>query len=212
LLGFGLASGLLLLLGWGYLQCGLYTLREPAPWASVVEPLVSAVSVSVLEEVLFRGLVLGLLLRSLSIRWACLVCTALFAAVHFLKPPEDFTVAETVVHAGSGFSLVAVILGNFLNVHFFFAEFLTLFAVGLALVYARIRTGALWLSIGLHTGWVFGLKWFSALTLTTKWLRRGQYLPWVGENLKVGLCSLLVISATGVLAVWLSRHFIKQDE
>jgi hypothetical protein len=64
---------------------------------------------------------------------------------------------------------------------------------------ARLKTGRLWASMGLHGGWVFGLKYFSALTLSSKALRAGDHLPWIGLNLKIGLAPLLVIALTGWL-------------
>jgi hypothetical protein len=53
---------------------------------------------------------------------------------------------------------------GFGDVQFLLAEFATLFAVGWVLAQVRMQTGALWAGIGLHGGWVFGLKYFSALT------------------------------------------------
>ena len=63
------------------------------------------------------------------------------------------------------------------------------------------RTGQLWASMGLHGGWVFGLKYFSALTLGSKALRAGDHLPWIGLNLKIGLAPLLVITLTGLIVL-----------
>jgi uncharacterized protein len=205
-LGFALAAGLLLSLGWVYVQQGLYTLRAPAPWAAVGQPMLSALGASIVEEILFRGLILGMMLRTLPPLIATLACTFLFALVHFLSPPEGLVLQAADLHAGSGFWLVGQILGGFTQLDFLLAEFCTLFAVGWALVQARLATGALWLPIGLHAGWVFGLKWFSALTRVSKPLALGHYLPWVGQSLKVGLLSLLVILITGALAVAFTRR------
>jgi uncharacterized protein len=199
LLGFLLAAGLLLALGYGYVQQGIYRMRSPAPWLALQQPITAALGAGILEELLFRGLILGMLLQTLSRRAALLACTFLFAIVHFLTPPE--TLPQVEVNAGSGFWLLGVILQHFTEVDFLLAEFCTLFAVGWALVQARMATGGLWLSIGLHTGWVFGLKWFSALTRTSPALKHGDYLPWVGVNLKAGLLSLIVVTLTGWLAV-----------
>lgn len=198
-LGFLLAAGLLLALGYGYVQQGIYRMRSPAPWLALQQPITAALGASILEELLFRGLILGMFLQSLPRSIALFSCTFLFAIVHFLTPPETLSITE--VHSGSGFWLLGIILQHFTEVDFLLAEFCTLFAVGWALVQARMATGRLWLSIGLHAGWVFGLKWFSALTRTSPSLRAGEYLPWVGVNLKAGLLSLIVVSLTGWLAV-----------
>ena len=83
---------------------------------------------------------------------------------------------------------------------FLLAEFFTLFAVGWVVAQARVTTGSLWPGIGLHAGWVFGLKYFSALTLGSKALLRGDHLPWIGLNLKMGLVPFGVVLFTGWLA------------
>ncbi|MEZ5432620.1 MAG: CPBP family intramembrane glutamic endopeptidase [Verrucomicrobiales bacterium] len=97
-LGFFLAAGSLLVVALVYLQLGWYRLREPMP--SVPGVLGGAVftgfSVAVLEECLFRGLLFGILLRSLSERTSLWFLSAFFALLHFLKPPEGGGTLENV--------------------------------------------------------------------------------------------------------------------
>ena len=79
---------------------------------------------------------------------------------------------------------------------------LTLFAVGCVLGYARWRTRALWLPVGLHAGWVFALKSFSAASRHT-----AKNNVWFGEDLRHGLVPVAVVVLTGLLiAVWLRRE------
>jgi membrane protease YdiL (CAAX protease family) len=204
-LGFILAAGLLLLLGWGFCQAGIYRLRPEPAWTGIGTPLAAALGAGILEELFFRGAILGLLLRTLKPLPAIVFSSALFAFVHFLRPPETWNMALNDVTWTSGFQALGAILSNFKNTDFLLAEFATLFAVGWVLAAARLRTGQLWASMGLHGGWVFGLKYFSALTLTTKTLRAGDYLPWIGLNLKVGLAPLFVIALTGVIVLLFLR-------
>ena len=119
--------------------------------------------------------------------------------MHFLKPPEGW--AGIVGEPGwtDGFAVLGSILGHFGDLNFVLAEFATLFAVGWVLAMARLRTGQLWLSMGLHGGWIFGLKYFSAVTKSSPDLKAGEFLPWVGVNLKIGLAPLAVIALTGVV-------------
>ncbi len=155
----------------------------------------------VLGTALVQALVAGVGFAIAGVPGAVLlgVLTFFFAIIHFLKPPDDFTIPVTQVTWSSGFAVIRAIFAHFGNVKFLLAEFFTLFAVGWVLVWARIRTGSLWASVGLHAGWVFGLKYFSALTKGSKALRHGDYLPWIGENLKVGLTPLVVILFTGLV-------------
>lgn len=208
LVGFFAAAALLLLLGWGLIGGGAYKLKPEPSWSSVGSALIAAFSVGFIEEFFFRGALLGLFLKSLSRAQALIWCTFIFAIVHFLKPPESFVLLPESVTWLSGFAMIGQILKSFSNLNFLLAEFLTLFAVGWVLAQARLKTGRLWVSIGLHAGWVFGLKYFSALTFSTRALKHGDMLPWIGTNLKVGLLPLVVVLFTG----WLVLRFTAQKD
>lgn len=204
LLGFGLAAGVLAVLGWLLLRGDLFRWGDPPGWGVWSTALTAGVAVALLEEWFFRGLLFAILRRAWSTGKALIFLTLFFALVHFLQPPEGTEIADADVTWGSGFHLLGLILGNFGNVDFLLAEFAMLTAVGLILGLAVLRTGTLWLAVGLHAGWVFGLKWFSALTRTTRDLRDGEWLPWMGTNLKIGLWPLTAVAVTGVLALWLA--------
>ena len=68
--------------------------------------------------------------------------------------------------------------------------------MALVLGYARLRTRSLWLPIGLHAGWVFGLKSFNKVS-------RHLSPPnlWIGDDLLHGLGPVLAVALTGLL-VW----------
>ena len=122
------------------------------------------------------------------------------------KRMKDIEVVPADVTWGSGFWIVGKIFAEFGNPLFILSQFVTLFAVGWILGVARLRTNSLWLSIGLHCGWVFGLKLFSKLTTIPPKLHKGEYLPWVGRDLKEGLVPLLFVVLTGLIVFfWLRR-------
>lgn len=194
-LGFALASGLLLVLGFVFFKMGAYQLHPDPRWWKFGEPITAALGAGIVEEFFFRGLLLGLLLRTMSTRPALLAGTFVFALVHFLKPPEGWQIDDAAVTWSSGFLVLKQIAVGFGDVQFLLAEFATLFAVGWVLAHVRMQTGALWAGIGLHGGWVFGLKYFSTLTTHTN-----GWLPWIGANLKIGLAPLLTVLFTGWIA------------
>jgi len=196
-LGFVVAALLLLELGYVLASRGIYVWRPDARWLNFTPALVPALSVAVVEEILFRGFIIGLFLQTMRPGMAAFWTTFLFALVHFLKPPEGLMTHESHVGPLTGFWLIGQIFASFGHMDFFLAEFCTLFAVGWALARARLITGGVWLSIGLHAGWVFGLKYFSAVTRSSRPLREGDYLPWIGENLRIGLVPLIVVVLTG---------------
>ncbi len=81
------------------------------------------------------------------------------------------------------------------------AGFTTIFTLGWVLGLATLSTRALWLSIGLHAGVVFVKMAFSKFTK-----RSAEYLPWVGQELQIGLVPVAVLSLAGVVVWWLLKY------
>lgn len=176
---------------------GLYTIRNNTSAGAVGAIIPVAVVVPLIEEALFRGLFLGVLLRAFRPWTANIVSAAIFSIVHFLKAPDETT---TSVHWFSGFVSLAHSTDQFSEPLLVLAGFTTLFVIGIALGHARIRTQSLWLPIGLHAGWVFGNEAFSKIAR-----REVTALPWLGKNLLVGLVPLAVCLLTWVLLrLWLN--------
>jgi membrane protease YdiL (CAAX protease family) len=196
LIGFCLAAGFLLLLGFVFCKAGAYQLKPQVSWIKISEPITAALGAGIIEEFFFRGLLLGLLLRTMTTRAALLWATFIFAIVHFMKPPDGWQITDDQVVWTSGFAVLTQIAKGFGDVQFLLAEFATLYAVGWVLTRVRVQTGALWAGIGLHGGWVFGLKYFSSLTVY-----QNGWLPWIGPNLKIGLAPLAMVLLTGWLAL-----------
>ncbi len=205
LAGFILASGLLFGLGLLFIQIGIYTLKPDAAWLKLSAHLTAAFGAGIVEELFFRGALLGILLRTMKPKTAFFWCTFIFAIVHFLRPPGDWQLADADVRWHSGFAVLMRLFSGFGDLRIFLAEFLTLAAVGAMLAFTRLCTGRLWLPIGLHAGWVFGLKYFTALTITSEALNRGETLPWIGSNLKIGLAPFATVLFTGFVASLLFR-------
>ena len=74
----------------------IYSLRHAFLWAKMPEVLIAASVVPIMEELLFRGFILGVLLRSFSRLDALLITSALFSIIHFLKAPERSSPNESV--------------------------------------------------------------------------------------------------------------------
>lgn len=77
------------------------------------------------EEIAFRGIILQNISKGLGLKWGIILSTILFGLIHFGNPD-------------------ATILSTFL-----------IMLITLQLVYAYLKTGQLWLPIGLHLGWNF---------------------------------------------------------
>jgi membrane protease YdiL (CAAX protease family) len=108
-------------------------------------------------------------------------------------------------HALAGFQRLGRIFLHFTDPLFFVTDFATLLGVGLILAWARVRTGALWFSIGLHAGWIMAFKGFNLLYQIVP----GHPLrPWgVGESLRSGILPLLTLGLTAVICHFVLRRF-----
>ena len=203
LLGFVLAGGTLLLLGAWYVQQGWYESQDSGK--TIVRLIFSALgtgfAVGFLEEFVFRGALYAVLGKVLRPRVLFFFVAIFFAVIHFFNAPHTLQVAE--VTATSGFWFVGRLFQHFFSqfgdLYFLLSEFAVLFAIGIVLGYTREATRSLWLGIGLHAGWVFGVKMLSPMTRRA--FERAEMMPWLGDTLRVGLVSTLVVLLTG-LALW----------
>ncbi|HEY2799614.1 MAG TPA: CPBP family intramembrane glutamic endopeptidase [Chthoniobacterales bacterium] len=186
-LGVGFAAAALPLLCGGAVLAALpiYSLRHPFLWQKMPAVLIAALVVPVLEELLFRGFILGVLLRSCSRVGAVVLTSALFAIVHFVKPPA-FLPNESV-HWWTGFIALGRSFAQFGEPLLFVGGFCTLFVVACILADARLLTRSLWLPIGLHAGWIFANGVFSRAAH-----RDLLALPWLGKDFLVGIVPLCI--------------------
>lgn len=175
-------------------------LRDFNLWTLIFGALVAGICVALLEEFFFRGCLLGLAVRNMRQLTALLSVSAFFSIVHFLKPPEHTLNYPEVIEWWAGFWYAGQIFAQFGNPVFILAEFTLLFVVGWVLGYARLKTNSLWLSIGLHAGWVFGIKVFSGITRRA--IPPEETAIWVGPSLRSGMASMLVLALSGIIVWW----------
>ena len=124
--GFVIAAGPLLCCALLLVQLDVYSWRDSVPWKAVGGVALAALTVPIIEEMLFRGLFLGLLLRSASRLWSIIIVSAFFSILHFLKTPESGIPADAV-RWNSGFISAADAFGQFGDPLLVLAGFTTLF-------------------------------------------------------------------------------------
>ncbi len=193
----------LLVCGYFLIKFHTYSFRHVLVWPRLWKVLLAVISVPLIEETFFRGIVLGLLLRTSRKFLPIIAVSALFAVVHFLKGPDR---AATIVTWTSGFQLIAQAFAGFGDLIMVASAFATLFLIGCILADGRVLTNSLWLSIGLHAGWIFASGTFS-------WLARRQIaaFPWMGKNLLVGIVPLCLAAITWILMrLWLKHDRASQ--
>jgi len=118
--------------------------------------LLLALIISLIEEPLFRGILLAGLNKKLPVMVAILISSTYYAALHFLSSKTDIPVQD--ISLFSGFKLLGEAVGNLLNPEILSA-FFALLMVGIFLGVLRTQVKAsLGLCIGCHTCWVLQIK------------------------------------------------------
>jgi len=198
-LGFFFAAVPLLCCGALLLVFHRYSLRNTISLSGLITVIGASVTVPLVEELFFRGLILGVLIRNAS-RWLAMFITAAFYSIlHFLKTPEQ---TSGTVTWSSGLMSIVDSLAQFREPMLVVAGFTTLFLLGWILADARLRTRSLWLPIGLHAGWIFSSGFFSKLAK-----RATLDLPWLGKDLLIGILPLSIGLLTWLLLwTWLSHE------
>jgi membrane protease YdiL (CAAX protease family) len=161
-----------LLRGWSLAVGSLAALLLAMSLAQVFEPyfrlslarslsrsfsaLLSGVFAGSLEEVFFRGILFKGLLQNGKLFRAFVLSSLFYSALHFVKPGEAYFVDG--VEPLAGFRHLFFTFTPFSEPLNILPGMFGLFLLGIVLSYAFLRTGNLYLSIGLHAGWIFGLK------------------------------------------------------
>jgi uncharacterized protein len=199
LAGFICSAVPLLCCGAILLATPIYSTRNVIDWPAVGKAIAAAAVVPLIEETFFRGLILGILLKTGRRFLAMFVTSALYSIVHFLKAPEH---TSTIVIWTSGFNSIAHAFVQFADPVLVAAGFTTLFLIGWILADARLQTRSLWLPIGLHAGWILTAGTFNKIAL-----RKMIALPWLGKNLLVGIIPLAVAGVTWLIVrAWLRNR------
>jgi membrane protease YdiL (CAAX protease family) len=157
-------------------------------------------AVACIEELLFRGVLQGVVQRAAPGAVAVGFVAALYSIVHFLKPPEHALVHARITWT-SGFTQLSQVFWQFQNPMLLLGGFTTLFIVGLVLGLARLRTRSLWMPVGLHAGWIIAKMGFNKIAQ-----RHGETWPWFGPDLLVGAAPVCAVALTGVAVWWWLRH------
>ena len=129
-------------------------------WGESLSRLISAffagIFVGFLEEIFFRGMLFRELRDDGRPLAAYVFANLFYSALHFVKPGEAYFLNG--LEPLAGFRHVLTTFKPFVHPLDLIPGMFGLFLIGVILSYALVRTGNLYLSIGLHAGWIFGLK------------------------------------------------------
>jgi membrane protease YdiL (CAAX protease family) len=190
------------LCGGAYLLLDVYRIKQELMPLLLLRIAVTAGFVGVVEEFLFRGVLLGLAANSFG-RWrAAIGVSVVFAGIHFVRPGKQ---SDPGVEWWTGLAQILRVFDAAPPLSLWIAGFLSLFTAGMILAFATFRTRSLWLPIGLHAGWIFLQQ---AFQLLAKYRVKPPeaLLPWIGPNVvsgavPTGLVPLVVLLLTGA-GVW----------
>ncbi len=165
--------------------------------------IVPVLLLSLVEELVFRGVIQRTLGQSLKL-WPTILWTAfIYAFVHFAQPGRGGPQIE-VASWDTGFEFLfnaAVVLFSVENL---ISGFCSLFVIGVIFSYTRWVTGSLWLGVGLHTGWVVMDKLFYKLYRLHPEME--SFLIF-GKTVKGGLFPLAVLICLLVAIVYLGKKY-----
>ena len=157
----------------------------------LIKIIIGMLLIGVIEEILFRGYILTALRKSLGAAPAILLSSALFALVHFIKPAEP----EVTDQWYSGFLLFSNLFAKASDT--FWPEVCTLFGMGTVLATMSYWTRSVYITIGLHAGWVWIMMLFRLFTENQgrlvwlygpgEWISKG----WVGPIMALAVWAVV---------------------
>jgi len=153
----------------------------------------TAIIVAVLEELIFRATLFGILRKAFPWHVALIASSAVYASVHFLQK------LPTPAHIDwlSGIRMLPEMFQPAADPPLV-PTFFTLFLAGSALALAYQRTGALYMSMGLHAGWIF---WLTAYRSFTRDAGGGSRVLWGSDKLIDGWLPCLILGLV-LAGVW----------
>jgi uncharacterized protein len=165
--------------------------------------LLSGAFTGLLEEIFFRGILFKGLLQDGRLFRAFVLSSLFYSALHFVRPGEAYVVDG--LDPLAGFRHLFYTFTPFLEGLKILPGMFGLFLLGVLLSYAFLRTGNLYLAIGLHAGWIFGLKSVRVFGDYTR-----DDLGWLfgstDPKIVSGVATWIGIACILVLVHWLTRY------
>ena len=135
--------------------------------------LILSLSISLVEESIFRGYIFSTLLPDFSYWFAAIVSSLIFALLHLIWERKET-----------------------------FPQLPGLWLMGMILTEARlVDNGSIGLAIGLHAGWIWGLTCIDSAQLLT-YGKKDSWLTGINQQPLAGVAGIFCMIATG-LVIWL---------
>jgi membrane protease YdiL (CAAX protease family) len=202
--GLGFAVGSMILLVIAMTASDIFTPFFRVSFARALTRFATAtmagLSVGAIEELFFRGILFhGLRDQGKPLR-AYIAANLFYSVLHFVKPGQDYFLDG--IEPLAGFAHLSAAFSPFLDPLPLLPGIFGLFIIGLVLSYALVRTGHLYLGIGLHAGWVLSLKTMRVFGNFTR-----EDLGWAFGSTDPKIVSG-VATWLGIILVGVAVHFL----
>jgi membrane protease YdiL (CAAX protease family) len=168
-----------------------------------LKAILTGLTVGFLEEIFFRGIIFRGLLEDWKPLPAFLTANLFYSALHFVKPGEQYFLSG--VEPWAGFRHLFSTFAPFLEPTEIVPGMIGLLLIGIVLSYAFLRTGTLYLSIGLHAGWIISIK-----TVRIFGDYQRESLGWLfgstDPKIVSGVVTWVGIILVGVAVHWITRN------
>jgi membrane protease YdiL (CAAX protease family) len=168
-----------------------------------LKAILTGLTVGFLEEIFFRGIIFRGLLEDWKPLPAFVTANLFYSALHFVKPAEQYVLSG--IDPWAGFRHLFSTFAPFLEPTEIIPGMIGLLLIGIVLSYAFLRTGTLYLSIGLHAGWIISIK-----TVRVFGDYQRESLGWLFGSTDPKIVSGVVTWA-GILLVGLTVHWITRN-
>ena len=206
--GFGLGFITLMPVFIALYLLGINVLDDTQIWTTsfvvknLIVSLLLALLISLIEEPLFRGLLLVSLQKKLLVIPSIIISASYYAALHFLNSNTNIQTQDLKIY--SGFTLLTEAFINLLNPAIFSA-FLALLMVGIFLGVLRTQVkSSLGFCIGCHTCWVWQIKMNKTL-FNTDFNSEYHYLVSSYDGVIGPLVTIWLLLA--VISYFIVKHF-----
>jgi membrane protease YdiL (CAAX protease family) len=165
--------------------------------------LLTGFTVGFLEEIFFRGIIFRGLLEDWKPLPAFFVANLFYSALHFVKPAQPYFLSG--IDPWAGFRHLFSTFAPFLDPIEIAPGVISLLLLGIVLSYAFVRTATLYLSIGLHAGWIISIK-----TVRVFGDYSTENLGWLfgstDPKIVSGVATWVGIILVGVAVHWITRN------
>jgi membrane protease YdiL (CAAX protease family) len=153
---------------------------------------IGALTVAIVEETIMRGVIFGSLARAWNTAGAMILIGVIFAAAHFLGPS---TLALKTGEVGEVMRSTFTRMGGEPDVAI---RLLNLFMMNAVLCLLFLKTGSIWMGVGMHAAWVW-VKRLNSIVADSD--DSSPYRTWFGTNsdfTNAWICLAVLVG----LAIW----------